>query len=343
MPGCTALLLSLMSTGRNLKAKKHLKEFSPREFIFNINFLTTVLQLQYFDYCSSEFHSFSSSSFQIIFTWKINPFKLFWKTKQHTPSVAQELLSVLFIRRKAEPKLGHIAMPYKSPSIRIRQKYHLGFCNPASVLFSICVWDEFNWRFVTCLYLKNPQKSQTPTSNSQDLWKRHKGTPQTSGRFFRTSILHLHQRNCRKLTDFYRNSLFWEVHGECYQARWAPAFCILPKPRVQLRAAKSDRMARGAQVPCFPPSCQHPLPLRSTGHLLHAHAPLPERAQERPRVSQQQQSKTRASTLKQKHETKEEKGGGGGKNLQWNKTNRSFSAAQQAPSKCQQFQKSCNL
>lgn len=75
----------------------------------------------------------------------------------------QELLSAEFIRRKAEPKYGHTAIPYKSPSIRTRQKHRIGFCNPVSVPFIACRWDEFNWRLVTSLYLKKtPHKITTP-------------------------------------------------------------------------------------------------------------------------------------------------------------------------------------
>lgn len=74
-------------------------------------------------------------------------------------SDVQELLSAEFIRRKAEPKYGHTAIPYKSPPIRTRQKHYIGFCNPVSVPFIACRWDEFNWRLVTSLYLKK-KKSQ---------------------------------------------------------------------------------------------------------------------------------------------------------------------------------------
>lgn len=105
-------------------------------------------------------------------------------------SDVQELLSAEFIRRKAEPKYGHNAIPYKSPPIRTRQKHYIGFCNPVSVPFIACRWDEFNWRLVTSLYLKKKKitKSQPQKDNTvKNSIKNTNVLPQTPRRFLRAA------------------------------------------------------------------------------------------------------------------------------------------------------------
>lgn len=133
MPGCTALLLILISTSRNLKG--YCKGFLPQKFNLNFHFLTIVLQLQNFPCCTYEFHSFSASSFQITFTQN----QTILNYSEKLSSIRFQMCkSAKFIRRKAEPKYHHPAMPYKSPSIRTRQNHCIGFCNPVSVPFIAC-------------------------------------------------------------------------------------------------------------------------------------------------------------------------------------------------------------
>lgn len=222
--------------------------------------------------------SSSASSFQIIFTQKTNQSELFWKTKQHMLSDVQELLSALFIRRKSEPKYSHTAIPYKSPSIRTRQKHHIGFCTPVSVPFIACRRDEFNWRLVTSLYLKKKTtKTQPPIDNTvKNSMKNTNVLPQTQRRFLRAGVLHCHSMNPIRLLQ--------ELWGSTQEK--APKPAVPPQPfvfsqLVKLCTAQNlkwDQMGRGAAVPCSPPLPQHSPPLLSTGPLLYMYQKCSEEA-----------------------------------------------------------------
>lgn len=142
---------------------------------------------------------------------------------------------------------------------------------------------------------------------------------------------------------FYRNFVFLETQGECYGACWAPSplHCCSCWSSARSSGHPIAWVARGTQVPCLSSSPLHPLPLGSTGHLVRVQSPFPGSTQKGFVSQSNNDPKQELQRFNRTRNTRSE--GGRRKKLQWNKLNRSFSAAHRAPSKCQQFQKSCNL
>lgn len=184
MPGCTALLLILISSSR--------KQTLQRVF-------TTKIQPQ-FPFSN---RSRTTPEFSSLYLWVplLPPFKLHLHKKQTNPHYSGKLSSMCFQMCKLniwEPNLleerqnQNTAIPYKSPSIRTRQKHHTGFCNPVSVPFIACRWDEFSWRLVTSLYFKITPQNHKPPNTAKNNMKNTNMLPQTQCRFWRASVLHSH-------------------------------------------------------------------------------------------------------------------------------------------------------
>lgn len=150
--------------------------------------------------------------------------------------------------------------------------------------------------------------------------------------------------NCGKLIDFYRNFVFWKVHEEHYQARWATSL-LYPHSfwNSACSSAHLNRIRRREvqeYLVFLPPVSIH---FHSSARVTSStHIHRSQKVLRRGCVSQTNNDPKQELKHLNKNKRRE-RGWRGKKNMRWNKSNRSFSAAQQAPSKCQQFQKNCNL
>lgn len=150
MPGCTALLLILIRTNRNLKATKS---------NLNFHFLTIVLQLQTFPCCIYEFLCFLLSNY--IYT-KNKPFHYFGKLS----SIYFQMCKICWVPNLSEDKQNQntaiLACHINYLQEELDKNTTLVSVTPASAPFTACRWDEFSWRLVISLYIKITPQNHKP-------------------------------------------------------------------------------------------------------------------------------------------------------------------------------------